>query len=608
MKQIFFAIGIMSCAIGSAQEYGIQWVLSNDSTSSMDFRNDTLINYHIQGDMPMTLTNACICDSLGNLLFYTNGIFVADKNGDTVLNGSGLSPCDYTNEYFCCGLNIPQGAIFLPKPGNSRYYYLFHYSNDTFEESRPGILYCSIIDREGNFNLGQVIQKNVPVLTGYILREGGITACKNANGRDYWIVLSPTNSNSFFEFLLTPDSVLGPYVQNIGPIYNGPLDIAYSKFSLDGSKYVTSCYAGLVLVMDFDRCSGQFSNPITIFNNGTNDVQNPASGAASEEFSPDARFVYVTNTVTLNQYDLSQGNPQQDSAAIHNSTDFFQMDFLQIGPNGKLYISCNNGGAYYIHAVNYPDSEGVSCDYRDTAFITSTANSANFPNMINYNLGPLVGSGCDTIPALCNSAVTNIAASICKGQTYVLGNFTHSQTGFYADTLQNINGCDSVISLQLTVDTVVAQIAQPTPDVLIATDTGNILWVSCDTTQLIEWATSDTFVPTASGEYAAIITSGMCSDTTACFMAVVNSISVVSDNLLRVLPNPADKYLYVEMGMQGSYEFQLLNGLGQIVDIRETRQVDIFDTEQLASGVYFIKAIDKNNATNSIIKKVVIAH
>jgi hypothetical protein len=90
----------------------------------------------------------------------------------------------------------------------------------------------------------------------------------------------------------------------------------------------------------------------------------------------------------------------------------------------------------------------------------------------------------------------------------------------------------------------------------------------------------------------------------------------LQNNLLRIMPNPADKYLYVEMGMpataqggkQGDYEFQLINGLGKIVDIKETKQVDIFDTESLASGVYFVKAVDKSNSNQFITKQVVVQH
>ena len=315
-----------------------------------------------------------------------------------------------------------------------------------------------------------------------------MTACKHANGRDYWIVIGGSNNNEFYKFLLTPDTIIGPFIQYIGAVLPTPQDVTYSKFSQDGSKYVTSCFVGPVLVMDFDRCSGEFSNPITLFNNDATDSNNSISGCVAEEFSPNGRFVYVSGVVNLNQYDL-WADTIQDSTRIwtDSDTDFYQMDMLQVAPNGKIYGSTWNGGLYALHVINSPDSLGANCSFVYGGQPTLSSNSTTLPNMINYNLGPLVGSACDTL------------MSISGGQ-------------------------------------------------------------------------------------------------------------MTTQNMLRVMPNPADKYLYVEMGMQGNYEFDLLNTLGQVIDRKETRQVDIFDTENLPSGIYILKVTDKQNSNQIISKAVVVQH
>jgi Secretion system C-terminal sorting domain len=477
MKRILTLFAWLGWVVGYGQQYGIQWVLG-DNESVIDFRNDTLTNYPIGSLMPMFLTNANICDSSGNLLYYTNGIYIAGANGNQILNSDSLSPCETEYQQICCGLDIPQGALFLPMPANARYYYLFHMAEDTLNGARPGTLYYSIIDIEGNSDSGAVVSKNVPYYKG-IFREGGLTACKHGNGRDWWVIVGDEH-NTYYKFLLTPYGISDTLIQTIGPTYYNGIDIAYSKFSQDGSKYVTSCDQGPILVMDFDRCSGEFSNPVTMYN--------PDSGAIVE-FSPDGRFVYATNSGNLTQFDLSLPNPQHDSITIwqHTENNDAKMGFLQIAPNGKLYASCFNGGFYFIHAVNYPDLKGDSCMYVDTAFTTLTANSANFPNMINYRLGALVGSGCDTILSL-----------------------------------------------------------NPSPK--------------------------------------------------------------QRDLPLRLQPNPADKYVYVEMGNQGNYQFDLLNALGQLIATKQTRQVDIFDTENLANGVYLLRATDRLSPGAAITKKLVVQH
>ena len=65
-----------------------------------------------------------ICDSSGNLLFVTNGVYIADATGDTMLNGSGLNPSVYTS-WYPDGLPPPQMNIILPDPGQSNIYHLF---------------------------------------------------------------------------------------------------------------------------------------------------------------------------------------------------------------------------------------------------------------------------------------------------------------------------------------------------------------------------------------------------------------------------------------------------------------------------------------------------
>src|SRR6187401_2943594 len=66
-------------------------------------------------------TSSTISDDQGNLLFYTNGVYIADATHDTMFNGSGINPGAYAN-YVPDGFLIPQGTLILKKPGNNSYY------------------------------------------------------------------------------------------------------------------------------------------------------------------------------------------------------------------------------------------------------------------------------------------------------------------------------------------------------------------------------------------------------------------------------------------------------------------------------------------------------
>jgi gliding motility-associated-like protein len=64
-------------------------------------------------------------------------------------------------------------------------------------------------------------------------------------------------------------------------------------------------------------------------------------------------------------------------------------------------------------------------------------------------------NGCDSIITLDltvnPSPDTSITAFICKSETYQVGNSIYNTTGLYSDTLSTVDGCDSIINLDLTV-------------------------------------------------------------------------------------------------------------------------------------------------------------
>lgn len=368
-----------------------QWMLGSN-TSNIDFRGATPVNDTISKDMWTRFNNAALSDEQGNLQYYTNGIFIAGKlsNGDSILNGNGLSPCAFTTQYSNQGLPIPQASIFLNKPGSDRYYYLFHFSADN---AVCYTLYYSIIDRQANFGLGAVIAKNDTFYQG-ITRTGGMAACKHANGRDWWIVIGGRNNNLYRKFLLTPNGISDTLLQYIGPYYNGPADNSYSRFSLDETRYVTGAIGGKITVMDFDRCNGEFSNPIIISNKNP-----PATGSGGmAEFSPNGRFIYVSDRLYLNQYDLTSANPQ-DSVRVFSCgcTDGAQLNQFSIATDGRIYGSTWAGGFQFLHVINNPDELGLNCNFVYGGQPTLSDNSINVSNTANPRLGALIGSGCDTI-------------------------------------------------------------------------------------------------------------------------------------------------------------------------------------------------------------------
>jgi len=67
--------------------------------------------------MSFFTTYASICDTSGNLLFYSNGLTIGNHNYDTLHNAINFNPGSATDYYEPDGLGIDQAVLILPEPG-----------------------------------------------------------------------------------------------------------------------------------------------------------------------------------------------------------------------------------------------------------------------------------------------------------------------------------------------------------------------------------------------------------------------------------------------------------------------------------------------------------
>jgi hypothetical protein len=149
-KNQHFLLTILLCFITSLQvqaQYNLPqsriWAMGNKV--GLDFTN--LSN---PASITTSLTNAneaaaSICDTSGNMLFYTNGMIAWDKNGNPMPHGSAL--IGNTNST----LSTTQGAVIIPIPDSANKYYLF-----SLTAVSNCLLYCNVIDMNKNSGLGDV--------------------------------------------------------------------------------------------------------------------------------------------------------------------------------------------------------------------------------------------------------------------------------------------------------------------------------------------------------------------------------------------------------------------------------------------------------------------
>jgi len=402
-------------------------------------------------------TAASICNSNGSLLFSTSydtdilfagvaGGEVYDSAHNLMQNGDNLK---YGGWY--------QEAIIIPNPTDSNKYYIFHIGVTDYYG-----LYYTEIDLSLNGGLGAVTQKNVLLLNNKA--NDGLTAVKHGNGRDWWIFFreSTTTQNAnnlFYKYLVSPQGISGPFTQPIGTLT--AINSYRYFFSKDGTKLGAVGYRGLIETYDLDRCSGQLSNYRILKSDVT---VPPVPGVWSGAFSPDGTKLYVATSYDdsyLWQFNLLDSLPQNTVDTLANFNFSIPAGgALKLAPDNKIYWSCawNDGVTFnypypdtsynvyntYLSVINSPDSLGAACDFQPYSFYLGGGRTYwGLPNNPNYELGPLVGSVCDTLTvgiAELASYKNNITVYYDAGWQMAFVNAKGLKGKNYTFQLYNLNG------------------------------------------------------------------------------------------------------------------------------------------------------------------------
>ncbi len=361
-------------------------------------------------DFPMGFdrTHGVMCDSSGKLLFYSNGMYLANITHDTMLYGSGINPGFWHNEWLAIpstGYRIRDGMIIVPDLKQSNYYKLFHVCLPEFNGGLPLQLLTTTVDMNGDNGLGAVIEKNSIVFqeSGMSLNQTHFDAVRHANGRDWWLVNILYDSRELLLHLYTPDSIYRFYTQTILPYSKA--GVGECQFSPDGSKLAITdtrgkspgVYEHSIHFYTFDRCSGQyipmfhdFATDTIIFNNGV-------------VFSPLGKYLYQTYEHYIFRYDTEAADilATKDTIAIWDGYIWYPWEgspkfrttfgMGELGPDGNIYVMSASASPF-IHKITHPDDPSKSEVIQRIPI--PTANAWTVPNYPNYRLGALEGSPC----------------------------------------------------------------------------------------------------------------------------------------------------------------------------------------------------------------------
>jgi len=342
--------------------------------TDLNYTNFWYFNFYCGMDFssgsPVSLTNSAlytgegttaVSDSDGNLLFYTNGVDVYNKNNQLMVNGSGLYG----------GWSTSQSCVAIPLPGSDSLWYLFTQAE---AGGNNGAQY-SIIDMSLQGGLGEVITKNVLLQHS---TEEKLTAVKQANGVDYWIAYHKNGNNKFFVYPLTSAGV-GAAVTSTTGTASG-IATGCMKFSPNGKKLAMAKYVEHSFeIFDFNDTTGVLTYNFTI------NIGLSSFDSYGVEWTCDSKLLYIANV------DVTPGEIYQFNMSLPTVSDILASKYLvnsnsdilgtlQMGRDGKIYI--NRYNVTYLGVINDPDSIGAACNYSVNGF--STAPNLNYLGLPNY--------------------------------------------------------------------------------------------------------------------------------------------------------------------------------------------------------------------------------
>lgn len=343
-------------------------------------------------------------DSMGKLLFHTNGIRLRNWQHTVMENGEVINPGELWEDFQQEGYPSVTGGMAVPAPGKNNFYYLIHTTSK--DGDLPGIL-CpellySLIDMNANGGLGKVVEVNQVLGTGDLPSP---VLVKHGNGRDWWVVVGDYVSKTYLIYLIDPTGIHQSHQQSIAA--PSLTNQSYADVSPDGKFIVVNDDNTGLWVFDFDRCTGLMSNTRVL------PYSPPQFFTASLAFSPDGRFLYPGTHLNIFQLDMQT----IDSAKIAFDTvaryefgsvpapPFYTHFFLpELAPDGKVYYGTFNDSRA-VHVMNRPKLPLFASDFSQRQITLPQHNAETRWQFPHYRLGALQSAVCDTLEGLASTPI-----------------------------------------------------------------------------------------------------------------------------------------------------------------------------------------------------------
>ena len=498
MKKIFIIVSLVISSSLVAQNEAANWYFGQNAGITFD-DSGNLVGAVNDGLLETLEGCTSISDVDGNLLFYTDGNIVYNRNHQLMPNGTGLFGDSSST----------QSALVVPQPGSDSIYFIFTVDSAATDGIDEGFNY-SVVDITLDGGLGDIISKNSPLLNK--CSEKITAVLKDCGSGSIWVItLAAQNGiggtfNTYHAFEITTTGINTTSVKSTFPINIGD-PRGQIKVSPNGEKFISANMQNGLYLYDFDANTGTLSNQQSLI------IVSTSPSPYGVEFSQNSSKLYVHSTnnagasapasshrSTLTQFDLLETDIQS-SAFVLDQQSLYRGS-LQLAANGKIYraLSANyQTGLPALGVIDNPNEQGAAATYIHNAIDLS-------PGLSTQGLPPFIQSFFNDQIDIIQNGENSLELSLCEGETYTLSyadlpgaiytwtkdgvtqsnttfEFEISESGYYTLNVEFNNGDCEVFDGEATVTFYEVPIANTAPNLGICDDDNDGSWQFDFTTQ-----------------------------------------------------------------------------------------------------------------------------
>ncbi|MEZ4918557.1 MAG: T9SS type A sorting domain-containing protein [Saprospiraceae bacterium] len=281
----------------------------------------------------------------------------------------------------------------------------------------------------------------------------------------------------------------------------------------------------------------------------------------------------VRDSIAVDIIDLSFANlgddqSHCDSASVVLGMAYPDLSYLWQDGSTEPIFTVSETGLYWLEV-------GLAgCQYRDSIYVE-----------------------------LLTSSQADLMLTVCDSFTSPSGQFVWMESGVYQDVIPNAAGCDSLLTIHLTIPEIDATVSQ-NGGVLSANSPGLFYqWYRCENgLEVLPGETAQAFTVPQSGQYAVEVSDGLCSAFSECVQVdIVSSDSPEKDSFL-LYPNPASDRVYLRFDSPGSRILSLTDMQGREVYTATTSDVEHpLSLAALPSGCYVLQVYAQGRVLRALV-------